>query len=195
MSATTSKFALVTASSAGVGAAIARMLVVECGMSVIVNYSSNAERAASLVRSLQASINEKQGQQSRSAQVVHAVRANLLEQSAVRELVSETLRLTGGRLDVLVSNYGWTRMTDFSDLNQGVVEEDWDYCFAANVKSHLWLFHAARSALEATEGVFVSTASVAGVTPSGSSLVRSPCYFPLCRNVCLLFDALPRCYI
>ncbi|RYP50731.1 hypothetical protein DL768_003791 [Monosporascus sp. mg162] len=39
-------------------------------------------------------------------------------------------------------------MRNFSDLDDGVDEDDWDRCFAVNVKSHLWLFHAARKWLE-----------------------------------------------
>lgn len=42
-----------------------------------------------------------------------------------------------------------------------------------NVKSHLWLMHAAKAELEKTEGAFVTTASIAGVKPSGSSLPYS----------------------
>lgn len=51
-----------------------------------------------------------------------------------------------------------------------MLEEDWDRCFLYNVKSHLWLLHAAKPYLEESEGAFVTTASVAGVKPSGSSL-------------------------
>lgn len=40
-----------------------------------------------------------------------------------------------------------------------------------NVKSHLWLMHAARKHLDKTEGAFITTASLAGVSHSGSSLV------------------------
>lgn len=40
-----------------------------------------------------------------------------------------------------------------------------------NVKSHLWLMHAARKHLDETEGAFITTASLAGVSHSGSSLV------------------------
>lgn len=54
-----------------------------------------------------------------------------------------------------------------------MVEDDWDRCFNMNVKSHLWLMHAAKPHLEANEqgGSFVTTASLAGVKVSGSSLV------------------------
>lgn len=42
-----------------------------------------------------------------------------------------------------------------------------------NVKAHLWLLYAAREQLEKNEGSFITTASVAGVKPSGSSLPYS----------------------
>lgn len=51
-----------------------------------------------------------------------------------------------------------------------MIDEDWDKCFLYNVKSHLWLMHAAKEELERREGAFVTTASVAGMKPSGSSL-------------------------
>jgi NAD(P)-dependent dehydrogenase (short-subunit alcohol dehydrogenase family) len=75
-----------------------------------------------------------------------------------------------GRLDIVISNAGWTRVTQFLDFSAGLVEEDWDRCFVYNVKTHLWLMEAAKEQLVANQGVFVSTASVAGVKPSGSSL-------------------------
>jgi NAD(P)-dependent dehydrogenase (short-subunit alcohol dehydrogenase family) len=77
---------------------------------------------------------------------------------------------TFGRLDVVISNAGWTRVTNFSNLDEGLEDEDWDRCLLYNVKSHLWLMHAAKPYLEESEGAFVTTASVAGVKPSGSSL-------------------------
>lgn len=52
-----------------------------------------------------------------------------------------------------------------------LVEDDWDKCFNMNVKSGLWLMHAAMKHLDETEGAFITTASVAGVGVSGSSLV------------------------
>lgn len=75
-----------------------------------------------------------------------------------------------GRLDAVISNAGWTRITNFLDIEQGVNDEDWDRCFTMNVKTHLWLAYAAKDALAESEGTFISTASVAGVKPSGSSL-------------------------
>jgi NAD(P)-dependent dehydrogenase (short-subunit alcohol dehydrogenase family) len=78
-----------------------------------------------------------------------------------------------GRLDAVVSNAGWTRMTNFLNIDEGVDDADWDRCFTMNVKTHLWLAYAAKDALAETEGTFISTASVAGVKPGGSSLPYS----------------------
>jgi NAD(P)-dependent dehydrogenase (short-subunit alcohol dehydrogenase family) len=78
-----------------------------------------------------------------------------------------------GRLDVVISNAGWTRITNFLNFSEGTLESDWDTCFTYNVKSHLWLMEFSKPHLEAVEGSFVSTASLAGVKPSGSSLPYS----------------------
>jgi NAD(P)-dependent dehydrogenase (short-subunit alcohol dehydrogenase family) len=87
----------------------------------------------------------------------------------MQSLVKETLS-TMGRLDVVISNHGWTRLTNFANFEEGIVDEDWDRCFLYNVKSHLWLMEFCKAALEESEGAFITTASVAGVKPSGSSL-------------------------
>ena len=61
-------------------------------------------------------------------------------------------------------------MTNFLDLAEGSQDDDWDRCFVFNVKTHLWLIEAALPHLKRSSGSFVSTASLAGVKPSGSSL-------------------------
>ena len=155
------KVALVTAGSAGLGAAAARALASE-GMAVVINYSANKQRANALVCSLF----EEFPDTPRFA----AVQADLGIRADITELVDETFRIMG-RLDVVVSNGGWTRFSNFADLEDGVEEADWDRCFNMNVKSHLWLIHAAKQHLDETEGAFITTASLAGVIPSGSSLV------------------------
>ena len=157
------KIALVTAGSAGLGAAAARALASE-GMDVVINYSANKQRADALVGSLHAVFHH-----SRFA----AIQGDLGVRSDIKRLVEETIE-TMGELDVVVSNGGWTRFSDFADLEDGVEEADWDRCFNMNVKSHLWLIHAAKKHLEDTEGAFITTASLAGVIPSGSSLVHCP---------------------
>jgi len=58
-------------------------------------------------------------------------------------LVKETVDVMG-RLDLVVSNHGWTRIRNFFDLDENVDESDWGRCYNMNVKSHLFLFHAAK---------------------------------------------------
>lgn len=54
-------------------------------------------------------------------------------------------------------------------------EEQWDKCWAANVKSSLHLFRAAKPTLDANRdgGVYLYTSSTAGVSVSGSSMAYS----------------------
>ena len=167
------KVALVTAGSAGLGAAAARALASE-GMAVVINYSANQHRANDLSKSLSEEFPE-------SVLIVEGawrprfvvIQADLGLRTDITRLVNDTVGVMG-RLDVVVSNGGWTRFSNFADLEDGVEEADWDRCFNMNVKSHLWLIHAAKKHLEKTEGAFITTASLAGVIPSGSSLVQCP---------------------
>jgi NAD(P)-dependent dehydrogenase (short-subunit alcohol dehydrogenase family) len=131
----------------------------------VINYSSNSDRANALMKEL----SSIQGSSSQSNPRFHLVQADMSSKTSVQNLVKETVD-TMGRLDVVVSNAGWTRMTTFTDIEQQVNDEDWDNCFTMNVKTHMWLAYAAKDALAETEGTFISTASVAGVKPSGSSV-------------------------
>lgn len=135
----------------------------------MINYTNNAERASTLLKELEA-IPSTQPDPAQPRFL--SLRADCADRAAVGSLVTQTLEQMG-RLDVVVSNAGWTRMTTFANLDENVVDEDWDRCFVMNVKTHLWLMHAALPALEASQGAFISTASVAGVKPGGSSLAYS----------------------
>ncbi|KAL5324559.1 hypothetical protein ACEPPN_009105 [Leptodophora sp. 'Broadleaf-Isolate-01'] len=164
-----SKVALVTGSSAGLGAAIAKALSHD--YRVVVNYHSRPEKAQEVIRGFGEG---EIGSSDTSEPRFHAIQADLSNKTDVQKLVQEIIKVMG-RLDVVVSNVGWTRIVNFFDLEQNVNDEDWDKCFAMNVKSHLWLLHAAKPHLEANEqgGSFLSIASLAGVVPSGSSMAYS----------------------
>jgi NAD(P)-dependent dehydrogenase (short-subunit alcohol dehydrogenase family) len=175
------KVALVTASSAGLGAAIAKSLITD--FRVVINYNSSATRAHSVLEELErlclsneTTLAQSQavappGEDSPCVPRFLALRADIGSRTAVSQLVDETVSKMG-RLDVVISNGGWTHIREFGDLNDNVDEEDWDRCWNVNVKSHLWLLHAARVHLEQSDnGAFISVASVAGVKPSGSSIV------------------------
>jgi NAD(P)-dependent dehydrogenase (short-subunit alcohol dehydrogenase family) len=175
--------ALITAGSAGLGACVAQLFA-RNGMRVVINYASNVQRAEELVSRLK-SISTLAPAEGRVD--YHAVRADLASRTDVERLVQETMDVmcpSAGegkrRLDVVFSNGGWTHMRNLYDLDDNLVDEDWDRCFTVNVKSHLWLMHAAKPYLSAgwddeeggahESGCFVTTASLAGVKVSGSSL-------------------------
>ncbi|ESZ95998.1 hypothetical protein SBOR_3618 [Sclerotinia borealis F-4128] len=165
--------ALITASSEGLGAATARLFASR-GIRVIINYYSSAEKAKMLVEELGniGYIKDKLDGDKRVKRVT-TIRADMSKKDEVERLVKESVEW-GGRLDVVVSNHGWTQIRNFQDLDDNVVEEDWDRCFNMNVKSHLWLFHAVKPFLEKTDGSFISTASIASwCKPSGSSMAYS----------------------
>ncbi|KAK9452134.1 uncharacterized protein V1518DRAFT_410443 [Limtongia smithiae] len=155
------KVALVTGGSAGLGAAVARRLAGE-GCAVAINYASSADRARALADEIAAE---------------HGVRTLVLcgdvaSEAVCRDLVERTVAELG-RLDLVVSNAGWTRIVNFADLD-GVTEHDFDKCYALNVKSHFWLFRAAKPHLASGDeefgGSFLVTSSVAGLKPAGSSI-------------------------
>ncbi|KIV96406.1 hypothetical protein PV10_00278 [Exophiala mesophila] len=161
------KVALVTASSAGLGAATVKALA--ANFRVVVNYHSRLEKAEEVIK--EASAIPPLYEISSSQPRFHAIKADVQQRSEIQRLVAETVEKFG-RLDVVVSNSGWTRLTNFFDIDQQVNEDDWDRCFNVNVKSHLWLYYAAMPHLEKSEGggAFITVASLAGVRPSGSSL-------------------------
>ena len=162
------KVALITASSAGLGAAIVKALSPH--FRCVVNYYSRPEKAAEVIKES----NAIPALYTHSDDRFHSIQADVSNRNEIQRLVKETVDKMG-RLDVVVSNAGWTRLTNFFNLEEQINEEDWDRCFNVNVKSHLWLLYAAKPYLEKSEGggSFITVASLAGVRPSGSSLPYS----------------------
>ncbi len=154
------KSALITGGSAGVGAAVAKQLAAE-GVNLAINYASSSERAESLAKELKEKYNIK----------VITIKADASKES--EKLVSETMKAFG-KLDIVISNAGWTKICPFEDLD-GADEELWDGTFNMNVKAHFFLFKASKPYFELNEdgGTFIATASMAGRIPIGSSLPYS----------------------
>lgn len=135
----------------------------------VVNYANNSQRAKDLVEELRnISSNDAQNETPR----FECIQADVGDKAALDRMVKDVVDRFG-RLDVVVSNAGWTRITNFMNLDDAMVDEDWEKCFLYNVKAHLWLFHAAKPELEKNSGAFITTASLAGIKPSGSSLAYS----------------------
>ncbi|KAH7253621.1 uncharacterized protein BKA55DRAFT_566000 [Fusarium redolens] len=160
---------LVTAGTSGLGLCVAEKLI-QAGASVVVNYASNEERAHDVFVHLN-QLAAKCFSQDTGPRCLK-IKADVTKKTEIQQLVNQTV-LAMGRLDAVVSNAGWTKFANFNDIDDNVDEEVWDRCYAANVKSHMFLCHAAKKYLEEANGAFVMTASVAGVKPSGSSIAYS----------------------
>ncbi|CAG8057458.1 unnamed protein product [Penicillium olsonii] len=153
---------LITGGSRGLGALSVEKFASE-GSNIAINYMSNKETADKLASDVANKYNVKtvviQGDAGVKQDCINVVHA------AIEQL---------GGLDIIISNAGWTKITKFSDLD-AMDDDDWDKCWSVNVKSSLHLFKAALPTFNANPegGVFLITASVAGVAATGSSLPYS----------------------
>ena len=147
------KVALVTGSSSGIGAAVARALS-GAGAAVVINSSSSVEAGEKVAASLP-----------RAAYI----QADVGDEGGCRSLVAATLERFG-RLDVLVNNAGTTRLIPHEDL-AAATDEVWRRILDVNLLGPWHLTAAAVAALRANgDGVVVNISSVAGQRPSGSSI-------------------------
>ena len=145
------KRALVTGGSRGIGAAIALALA-EKGADVAISYERSAERAAEVVRAIEAK--GRRGV---------AVQADSADPAAMAALVGRTVEALGG-LDILVNNAGIAR--------QGMVAEmslaDIDALLDVNVRAAVLVAQAAiRHLKEGGRIVFIGSCLADRVTAPG----------------------------
>ncbi|MDX1370214.1 3-oxoacyl-ACP reductase family protein [Pseudomonas sp.] len=114
----TGKVALIQGGSRGIGAAIAERLARE-GAAVAITYVSSADKAAELVRGIEAAGGR-----------ALAIKADSADADAVRGAVSQTLSHFG-RIDILVNNAGVLAIAPIEDFSL----EDFDRTLAVNVRS------------------------------------------------------------
>lgn len=148
--------AIVTGSSAGIGAATARVLAAR-GAHVLVNYKRRAEAAAAVA----AACREAGGD-------AHAVQADVSEPADCARLVAEALK-RWGRLDMLINNAGATKFAAHDDLD-ALSAEDFQNLYALNAVGAYMMVRAARPHLAKQSGRIVNISSIAGVRGIGSSL-------------------------
>jgi NAD(P)-dependent dehydrogenase (short-subunit alcohol dehydrogenase family) len=126
MSELSGKRALVTGASRGIGAAIALALA-EKGADVAITYERSAERAAEVVRAIEA-----------KGRKALAIQADSADPAAVKRSVDEAAEGLGG-LDILVNNAGIARFGPFAELSL----EDIDALLNVNVRSAVLATQAA----------------------------------------------------
>ncbi len=149
--------ALVTGSTSGIGAAIARRLAGE-GYALVLHSRSSVEAGRALAAEL-----------GKAAYV----QADLAQDADRTRLVQEAVAMWG-RLDVLVNNAGISRVIPHADL-AAATPDIWQALHEVNVVAPFRLATAAESALrEAARrgrpGCIVNVSSHAGVRPKGASI-------------------------
>lgn len=149
--------ALVTGSTSGIGAAIARRLSRE-GYAVVLHSRQSAEAGRALAAELGSAV---------------YVQADLAVDADRVRLVREAVA-AWGRLDVLVNNAGISRVIPHGDL-AAATPEVWHEMHEVNVVAPFRLVAEAQAALSASAargrpGCVVNVSSHAGVRPKGASI-------------------------
>ena len=134
------KVALVTGSSKGIGAGIAKRLAAD-GASVIVNYTRSAEDAEVVVQAIAAAGGK-----------AFAVKADIGKPEQIQPLVDAAVKQFG-RLDILVNNAGVYKVDSLESLSAQSIDEH----FNINVRGLLLVTQAAARVLPAGGVIVIIT--------------------------------------
>ena len=143
---------LVTGSSSGIGAAVARAFA-DIGAKVVVNSAHSVAEGQAVAAALPDAV---------------YVQGDITDPVAAQGLVDAALD-RWGRLDTLVNNAGTTAVIPHHDLEAASVDV-WRRIFEVNVFGTWSMTLAAMPALREARGSVVNVASIAGVRPTGSSI-------------------------
>ncbi len=150
--------ALVTGGNGGLGQRICHALAQE-GAHIAVMYAKSRDQAESVAGELT----------SRYQVNAHAFACDITDDAAVNRLVGEVTR-TFGRLDVLINDAAYNVSIPFGDLDNLTLEV-WDKIMAVNLTGPMRLTKAVAPVMKAQRrGRIVNIASVAGLSPTGSSI-------------------------
>jgi NAD(P)-dependent dehydrogenase (short-subunit alcohol dehydrogenase family) len=145
------RVALITGSTSGIGAAIARRLTKD-GYTVALHSGRSVETGQAMAKELSGSYHQ----------------ADLADEAATRVLVADVLD-KHGRLDVLVNNAGLSIRIPHADL-KAATPALWRQMLDVNLISPFILVAEAEAALRSARGCVVNIGTHAGVRPKGSSI-------------------------
>lgn len=149
--------AIVTGSSSGIGAAIARRFAQE-GCHIVINYSRNDEGARKVAAACEAY----------GVQTL-VQKADVANDEDCRNLVEATLNKFG-KLNVLINNAGTTKFCDHRNL-AGLDKQDFLDIYAVNTVGAYQMVRAAEAALRQQDIAHViNMASIAAIAGVGSSI-------------------------
>jgi 3-oxoacyl-[acyl-carrier protein] reductase len=141
------KVAVVTGSSRGIGAAIAKVLAAQ-GAKVVVNHRNSPAAAEEVVTAIKASGGE-----------AIIIQADVAQSGEAQRLIKDTID-TYGQIDILVNNAGTTRDT----LIMMMKDEDWNLVLQTNLFSTFYCSKAAtRPMMKKRSGRIINITSVVGL--------------------------------
>ena len=150
--------ALVTGGNGGLGQRICHALAQQRAHIAVV-YARSREQAESVASELA----------SRHDIKAQAFACDLTDGAAVDRLVGEVTKAFG-RLDILVNDAAYNHAIPFGDLDN-LTQEVWDKIMAINLTGPMRLTKAVAPIMKAQgQGRIVNIASVAGLSPTGSSI-------------------------
>ncbi len=142
------KTAIVTGGSRGIGRAICVRLA-KMGMNVVFNYNSGEAAAQETI-----ALCREQGVEA------YAIQANVSDPVACTNFAAEAMRLSGGRIDVLVNNAGITR----DGLIMRMTNEQFEDVIDVNLKGCFYMCReVAKLMMKQRFGKIVNISSVVGV--------------------------------
>ena len=151
------KVAIITGSSQGLGAAIAKKLS-ERNVNTVINYSSNEDLA-----------NHTMKECIKNGVNAITVRANVSNDDDCKKLVKKTIDAFG-KVDILVNNAGTTKFADHTKLEK-LSDEDFINIYKVNVIGPYQMIRAAEPFMKKNGfGSVVNISSIAGKTGIGSSI-------------------------
>ncbi len=178
--------ALVTGGNGGLGQRICHALARE-GVHIAVMYAQSREQGEQVARELASSY------QINAA----AFQCDITDGAAVDKLIAD-VTAKFGRLDILINDAAYNKSVPFQDLDN-LTMEMWDKIMAVNLTGPMRMTKAVAPVMKAQgQGRIVNISSVAGLTPTGSSIAYAVAkaglvHLTRCMAVALAPETLVNC--
>lgn len=154
------RVAIVTGAGTGMGRAMAELFAAE-GAKVLVNYRASRAEADEVVAGIQSAGGEA---------VAH--QADVSRDAEARAMM-QAVDDRWGRLDVLINNAGWSKVTPHHQL-EDLTDEIWDRTLNANLRGAFYCVRAAAPLLRRQPGSsIINNTSASAWHAAGSSIVYS----------------------
>ena len=143
----------------GLGAEVARKFAAE-GSNIAINYANNEEPAQKLSKEIQ----DKHGVKTT------VIKGDGTNMEDCKRCVQDTVKAFGG-IDIIIANAGWTRFSDFADLDS-MSDDEWNRCWNAQVMGPKKYVQEALPHFKKNPegGVVIITSSIAAQSIGGSSM-------------------------